>query len=520
MPTNVRMPDGTIVQNVPDGMKPEQLMAIYNSKKAGGKPEESSLVKDVIKGNVGYANPAADIVGLLEVPTQGIGSLAKLATQGLAGPVGGAISAAQGKGFMPGYEKTAGAIENAPIFKSFEPETALGKKLTSIASLPGQGIQKLSDIAFEKTGSPLAATAVDVGLNAIPLVMGRNFPGKVGEVLNKTAEYKAPDPLEGMTPQLRKTVQQASERGLPLPPSAINNAPKILQYLEKVGVPARLQQDIQKQWNSRINDLTAQEVGIDPRQGLSRETIEQARQPALDVYSQIRKIPTPFSYTPEYVKQVNGIANEMESISKEYPNVISSKEVSQIKSDLIKPKKVIDPLLGTQFKNEMNPSHAMTLIQQLRSEATNTLKSTTYNPETERVAYAKLDAAKAIEGLVDANLKTGQNAVLYKQFQAARTQLAKTYDVESALNDATGNVDPVKLSRIDQRTGGGKLTGELKAAAQAASAFPRLARPAPTVPSGSAGKSAIVKQALQYPVRKYLTSKSAQQKLTGVGSGT
>ncbi len=76
-----------------------------------------------------------------------------------------------------------------------------------------------------------------------------------------------------------------------------------------------------------------------------------------------------------------------------------------------------------------------------------------------------------MEDLIERNLNQTGNAELLTNYRNARQILAKTYDVEKALNPATGNIDAGKLAASLKK--GRPLTGELKQVAEFASRFPK-----------------------------------------------
>lgn len=74
----------------------------------------------------------------------------------------------------------------------------------------------------------------------------------------------------------------------------------------------------------------------------------------------------------------------------------------------------------------------------------------------------------------DAAAVTAKNQELLDALKEARTRIAKTYSVEAAMNPATGTVDANLLAK--QLAKGKPLSGDLKAAADFASRFPKAAQ--------------------------------------------
>lgn len=96
------------------------------------------------------------------------------------------------------------------------------------------------------------------------------------------------------------------------------------------------------------------------------------------------------------------------------------------------------------------------------------------DPVKKALGSAQMKIATALEDLIDRNLAaTGQSGLL-DGYRAARQTLAKVYDVEKAMNPATGNVDATKLAALLKK--GRPLSGELKTAAEFAAQFPKAAQ--------------------------------------------
>jgi len=134
-------------------------------------------------------------------------------------------------------------------------------------------------------------------------------------------------------------------------------------------------------------------------------------------------------------------------------------------------KKDVDSLVESLAgKKGFDSQSAIEAIKRLREGQRAGLKAF---DDAEKKAYAKVQgqAADAIEDLVERNLqKSGQTELLDK-FRAARQTLAKTYDVEKALNPASGNVDANKLAALLKK--GRPLTGELETIGKFSSSFPK-----------------------------------------------
>lgn len=96
------------------------------------------------------------------------------------------------------------------------------------------------------------------------------------------------------------------------------------------------------------------------------------------------------------------------------------------------------------------------------------------NPETLAKSKALAADANAISDFLEKRLNSLGLSDMVKNLKDARVKIAKTYTVEKALNDASGNVSGKALAKeLDK---GKPLTSELRQAASFAQAFPKAAQ--------------------------------------------
>lgn len=151
-----------------------------------------------------------------------------------------------------------------------------------------------------------------------------------------------------------------------------------------------------------------------------------------------------------------------------------------------------------------NASLSPQVLNQLRSEAGNAYKNVAaLDPETANMIEALKDArfnknvyykhfertgdpkslatakdfgskSDALEGMIEDAATNAGKPELVTAMRDARRQIAKTYTVDNAMNDATGTVDARKLARA--LANGEPLSGELKQIADFAATAPTVAK--------------------------------------------
>ena len=410
---------------------------------------------------------AADIIGaplgvgeaVLEAP---LGAVAKDASQAIASPIAGAVSALRGKGFEKGFQEENQGLENAAQ-KLFAPQTRMGQELSSAISKPFGFLGKASDYVGKKvsdiTGSQAAGSEAKSLANLGEAVGLGKIGMKAPDVLRQISEAT---PIKNMTPTERATLSQAHKAGFVVPPSYVKTS-KVGSLMEGIGGKAKVEQAARLR-NAEITDkLAKQELKIPEHQDLTADTIQAARQPYLQVYQKIAQLPGAFKATNAYLTRIQSLGSDLMKVAKEHPDIVNVDNI----------KKIQQSLSATSF----SPQVAMTLIRQLRSDASATLDRTANleKPSAEQVALGKAQrgAADAMEKMVQANLRASGNAQLYKDFKDARRYIAVSHDVEKAVNPANGHIDPNKLRRMDEAAGNKRMSGNLKTIVRFAQAFPK-----------------------------------------------
>lgn len=161
--------------------------------------------------------------------------------------------------------------------------------------------------------------------------------------------------------------------------------------------------------------------------------------------------------TQSYADALDKIAAPFIKSASSFPNAKPSPVLS-----------LVDELRAPNF----DAGAAIEKIKQLRSAADDAFRSGT--PGATDVARASRSAATALEDAIEEHLKASGQATLLDAFRSAREQIAKTYSIEKALNQATGTIDAKKLAAQLQR--GKPLSGELRQAAEFAGRFPKAAQ--------------------------------------------
>jgi hypothetical protein len=138
---------------------------------------------------------------------------------------------------------------------------------------------------------------------------------------------------------------------------------------------------------------------------------------------------------------------------------------------------------------DQEAASALEKLKQVRFDANAQHKFYNHTPNPEVLAKARsLDAEAArLESYLEGIASNAGKVNLVDELRRARTQIAKTYDVERALNIGTGDVAARSLGKALDK--GKPLSGGLATAGRFAEAFPSYAREGATIPTPGVSKS-------------------------------
>lgn len=440
-----------------------------------------------------------------------VNSLGDIFAAGGRAAVGGVVKAASdvaGLGAIP--LKAVGLIETDPAkvqagVQSVAPEaqTDAGKFADAVLGfLPGL-VQKGFDFTAESIRDALKARGMD---ESTADAIGRGIAASSGLVAPAIAKVAGPkaaagqagvvaeqQTLKGQNALRDANLLEAKKAGFVVPPGMLRSeAPG--STLVEAGGKIKGQQKASVM-NSRVgNKLAREDVGMRGNGPISPDELRGVRDKAYDDYlalvrqdygktkvvtqpgftSDWETVPTVttrklgIQKTPEFEKTVNDLFAERNALKTEYPHIIGDNTYAGLLNDVLKP--------------EHSITGAINIIKRLRNEATTQMKDHT-NYQAMEAGRFKVGIANAMEDLIEQNLSkvgsleyspmTPARTELVDRFRAARTTIAKTYDIEKALNWATGDVSLQRLAALaDKRP----LSGGLLTAATFAKQFPKAAQ--------------------------------------------
>jgi hypothetical protein len=224
-----------------------------------------------------------------------------------------------------------------------------------------------------------------------------------------------------------RTLRAAHEEGYVVPPSSADGG-FVSRRLESIGGKAAVGQEAAARNQRVTNELARRELGLPKMSAISEQSLETLRSNLAAPYREVARIDAEAAAALEKLKQTRFDANAQHKFYNHTPN-----------PDVLAKARALD------------------------AEA------------------ARLESY--LEGIASNAGKSG----LVSELRNARTQIAKTYDVERALNIGTGDVAARMLGKALDK--GKPLSGGLATAGRFAEAFPSYTKEGSTIPTPGVSKS-------------------------------
>ena len=194
------------------------------------------------------------------------------------------------------------------------------------------------------------------------------------------------------------------------------------------------------------------------------------------MYDRVKAIPGDIPVTPKFQQEIAALSDKFENLKEFAPDLYKHQGLEQVKGSLATPQSPAHP-------NAYTASAIVDITKNLREKSNKILSKAEINDSEYHEAAALRAGATALENLLEDNLKArfppGTPAVqsgrfLVDEWRKARQDLAKVYDVEGVANLRTGDVNPLKIAKLQEH--GAPLTGNLKTIADAVEAMPEVFR--------------------------------------------
>ena len=349
--------------------------------------------------------------------------------QGTQAQMGGVGSAASQVGSVVGQAAPYVGIGTAGMIPSFAKRVAQG---AGVGALSGALTPEQTGLNPEQFAN---AKAQNIGIQG---AIGGAFPvvGKLVSALRGTT----------LSPQMATAVGEARQAGYTVPPTQAGGG-VVNRLLEGMAGKASTLQEASVRNQEITNKLAAKSLGLSEDAILSPELIKGIRDKAGSAYENIGLSGT-INPNATYIENLNKIAAPFIKTAEAFPNA--------------KPSPVIE-LVESLKSPSFDASAAVEKIKQLRTAADDAFRT------------GNTDIGSASKKIAnESHLESIKQPQLLDKFKEARQLIAKTYEIEKAMNKTTGTVNAQKLASRLQA--GKPLSGELKDIAQFAQAFPKASQ--------------------------------------------
>jgi hypothetical protein len=494
---DVRLPDGTLIQNVPDGttkadlaarlksngmnvpddwMKPEPTLMGEVKQGAGnllaGAVRGAGSIGATLLAPVDIVKDAIDGKGLsLESNRQRRSDMdAGLQTLGAepdsllykGGKLTGEIAGTAGAGgVLANGVRAAGATRALTGLEPITNGIARGLETGGfrVGDLAGTGLGAATRVATGAATGGVAAGMVNPSDAGVGAVIGGALPGATAVAGRAGAALRGGGPTP--TPEMLGTARRAMADGYVIPPSMINPSfgNRFLESqsgkFETAQLAATRNQDV-------TNRLVRQALGLAPDAPLTQETMRNVRRQAAQAYEQIRGTGV-VAADQEYNNALNAIGRTVRSATASFPALGRTNMHGQPLDDVTQ---LVDGLRIGQF----DASGAVDTISFLRDQADDAFRA-----GNNALGRASRAGAAALENMLDRHLQAiGANDLL-PAYRDARRLIARSYTAEKGLREGAGTVDARALARELQN--GKPLTDELRTVAEFGNTFNKAAQP-------------------------------------------
>lgn len=411
---------------------PAALMQAYEKLTGGG--QSNKTLSDLITGNqpkapMGIGDSMVNAINQIEQGTQAqMGGMGQAASQ-----VGSMVG--QAAPFMAGG---GGAIGQIP---SFAQKVGTGIKTGVLSGLATPEETGLSQQDFMNAKGQ--NMAIQGGLGGAFPVLGAGV-SKLADMVRGTK----------MSPQMNVAIEKAREAGYTVPPTQAGGG-VVNRLLEGVAGKASTLQEASVRNQSVTDKLAKKSLGLSEDAVLTPDLIKSIRSDAGKAYEDL-KLSGTVKTSPKFIQALDNIKPYQDAMqaAKDFPDELANPII-----------KTIDSLKRPNF----DVNSAVSKINLLRNDA-----DIAFRKGDTALAKANKDASQVLENTIENHLANTKQTDLLDKFRQARQTIAKTYEVEKAMNATTGTVNAQKLAaRLQSKK---PLSGELKDIAEFGQAFPRASQ--------------------------------------------
>lgn len=395
---------------------------------------------------------------------------------GLSVPIGGALMGMGGNIAAQNRRMAAGEQDG---FK-------LGQLLSTglVSAIPGgpaigAGGRALAREGIKQGAGGLAGKTVETAIDEgqLPSLGEAAFSTLVPSAGGALAQRIGARNADALSNTERGTLEAGKRAGYVVTPSSVSDS-SLNKRVESVAGKAAVGQEAARRNQEVTNRLAKRALGIPDNTELTMPTLRRVRAESGVPYSEVEALSQDAATRLRALEdsintQAGGDAHQLAVLYSD-PQVVAQ----------------IEPL-------RIQASADIQALRQARNESVRQWESyrRTASPEAMERAMAAGELAESLENGIEAAANSAGNADLVQRLRAARQRIARTYDVERALNLGTEDVSAPVIGRALDK--GRPLTEELATVGRMAEAYPSVMRegtkiPTPGVSKVEAGAAALL----------------------------
>lgn len=393
-------------------------------------------------------------------PTEGMSTFDKVAAGAGKAVVDTMRGAGQWLGLASREDVEEARRRDAPLMKNasakignFAGNVAMlapASMIPGAATIPGAAVAGSVMGAIQPSTSA-GETIANIGLGGVGGAGGQFVANKIGALAGSAMDKRAATAATQQAADAQKfaAAKAGADAGYVIPPADMNPG-MLTEALSGLSGKIKTAQ-VASARNQPVTDTLARKaIGLNAGDDLTNDVLQGIRNQAAQAYAPVKNAGT-VTADKQFLSALDNIASTYQGAAKSFPG---------LKND------GVGDLIASLKQQQFDAGSAIDATKVLREMA-----DKAYRSGDKGMGKAAKQASNEIEGMLERHLTAQGNTEALAAFQEARKLIAKTYTVQKALNEQTGNVSAQALAKDLAK--GRPLSGDLLTVAQMGQAFPK-----------------------------------------------
>lgn len=348
----------------------------------------------------------------------------------------------------PLMQTTAGKVGNFAGNLGMLAPTAL---IPGAATIPGAALVGATTGLIQPSVST-GETLTNIVLGGVGGAAGQAVANKAGSYFANRAQENLQKGIASQAADAQRiaTAKAGMEKGYVIPPADLNPG-AMTEALSGLSGKIKTAQ-VASQRNQAVTDkLARQSLGLNAGDELTNDILQTVRNQAATAYEPVKSAGM-VKADAQFGKALDEIASGYKTAGTSFPGLVKDNPVQDLVTALKQP--------------EFDAGSAVEALKVLRESA-----DKAYRAGDKGAGKATKQAATELENMLERHLASQGETGALEALREARKTIAKTYTVQKALNEQTGNVSAQSLAQ--QLAKGKPLSGDLLDIARMGQSFPK-----------------------------------------------